>query len=66
MRDQWGYEEEMKEALWNSKVFQCDDNDDRKQGNHQNNNALWNLKQFKRIIIMVIVIVTMKTTLSGT
>ena len=66
MRDQWGYEEEMKEALWNSKVFQCVDNDDRKQGNHQNNNALWNLKQFKRIIIMVIVIVTMKTTLSGT
>ena len=49
MREQWGFEEEMKEALWNSKVFQCDDDDDRKRDNDQNNNPLWNWKQFKII-----------------
>ena len=29
----------MKEALWNSKVFQCDDDNDGRD-NHQNNNEL--------------------------
>ena len=65
MREQWGFEEDMKEALWNSKVFQCDDDNDRKRDNHQNNYALWNWKQFKRIIMMI-VIIAMKTMLSGT
>ena len=39
MREQWGFEEDMKEALWNSKVFQCDDDNDGRD-NHQNNNEL--------------------------